>query len=242
MRILRKHFSTIPSTNTWAKQNVADLAPDALTLVTADEQTAGRGRSSRQWISPSFQNIYASYCFFLDFPRSDIGTLALVMGLSAVNALAQWGFTARLKWPNDIFLKGKKLGGILIETVQWENKLCVIAGIGLNINMPQDLLQAINRPTTSLLVENGAEHSVISILDILTKCFHKDLRKFIDEGFIPFYLSYKNTLYPAVGECIRFHQQERLWEGVLEGVGIDGSIILNVDGMKHVFHSGELEV
>ena len=70
------HFDTIDSTNTWAKQNVHLFEESPLTLITADRQTAGRGRFKRTWVSPAEENIYATLCFFVDPKRPALGNIA----------------------------------------------------------------------------------------------------------------------------------------------------------------------
>ena len=113
MQIKRHHFETIDSTNTWAKQQAETFERGSLTLVTADRQTSGRGRLNRSWLSPAKENLYATFCFFLDSHRQDVGNVPQVMALAATEILEQFDFNPTLKWPNDLLLRHKKLGGIL---------------------------------------------------------------------------------------------------------------------------------
>lgn len=158
MKISQRHFSEIDSTNTWAKNNAHLLPPGKLTLITADTQTCGKGRLGRQWISPPKQNLYASFCFFIDKGRKDIGNISLLMAVSVSETLESLGFHPQIKWPNDILINGKKAGGILCELAELSgpsDQMCAIAGIGLNINMPLEQLNEIDQPATSLLQEGG---------------------------------------------------------------------------------------
>src|SRR6187399_2287969 len=108
MEVIRKHFETIDSTNTWAKQNALHLSLDKMTFLTADEQTAGRGRFNRRWISGKGENVLATFCFALEKHRTDIGNLPQILALSALQVLEKHNLNSQLKWPNDILLNEKK--------------------------------------------------------------------------------------------------------------------------------------
>src|ERR1700733_11838983 len=136
MECNRIHFSAIDSTNTWAKQNIHLFNPKKITLVTAEMQHEGRGRFKRRWVSPSGLNMYASFCFFVSKENKNLSTIGQVMGISAARILEEFKVSPKLKWPNDLILRGKKLGGILCETQDRGEQFCIIAGIGININMP----------------------------------------------------------------------------------------------------------
>ncbi len=201
MRLIHHHFEWIESTNTWAKENAHLLPPDAMIIVTADGQTAGRGQFKRPWSSPFKQNIYLSFCFFVDKNRSDLGNIPQVLALSTISVLNQLGFTARLKWPNDLLVSQKKIAGILAETTMIDDQLCFILGIGLNVNMPFDLLEKVGQPATSLLHENqlikGEEVSLFDlqqIMEMLQEEFLKDYAVFNKEGFTPFLARYQTSI------------------------------------------------
>lgn len=237
MRIVRKHFESLDSTNTWAKQNGEVLEPKALTVITAAEQTGGRGRFSRKWHSPAGLNIYVTYAFFLDSLREDLGNIPQLLALSAAQMLD--GFEVNLKWPNDVQIGYKKLGGILCETTWIGKKLLVVVGIGLNVNMPLGLLQEIDRPATSLLVEGGQRGDVEVWLEKLTAQFSANLQVFLKEGFGAFLEQYRKRLVHQVGDKVRFHDNQKIWEGKYAGLTGDGALRLLVDGKEKVFIAGE---
>lgn len=237
MHIVRKHFDTLDSTNTWAKQNGEILDPLALTVVTAWEQTGGRGRFSRKWHSPPGLNIYATYAFFLNRLREDLGNIPQLLALSAAQILNE--YPLNLKWPNDLQIGDKKLGGILCETTWVEKKLLVAVGIGLNLNMPLELLQEIDRPATSLMVESGQEQDVEEWLERLNRAFQSNLETFLEKGFKPFFEEYKAGLVHRVGDKVRFHDNQKVWEGEYVGLTEDAALRLRVDGQEKVFIAGE---
>jgi len=107
-------------------------------FATTEKQTQGRGRRGRVWHSPYAQNIYFSLGLKLDLAISELSGLSIVVGLAIADLLKQKSIPIQLKWPNDIYLEGKKLGGILVELEgAFEPPCNVIIGVGLNINMPQ---------------------------------------------------------------------------------------------------------
>ena len=240
MRIVHYHFKTIGSTNTWAKEHAHQFDPQVLTLVTADHQTAGRGRFKRRWESPDSGNIYATYCFFVEETRGDIGHIPQLLALTAAQVLEKLGFNPSLKWPNDILLSGKKLSGILCETVMQGTHRVVICGIGLNVNMSLETLQTIDRPATSLKVETGSEYSVDEILKALTQQFVLHLEIFLKQGFDSFFPGFKERSALKTGQLVKFHDNQHLIQGIFEKLNPDGSVTLQLpNGSHQVFYAGE---
>lgn len=241
MEVIRKHFDIIDSTNTWAKQNGAEFPKDKITLITANEQTAGRGRFRRRWESPPGLNVYATFCFFIEKHRHDIGNVPQILALSTAKTLEEIGFEPKLKWPNDVLLSGKKVGGILAETTPLSDQLCVVAGIGVNINMPKDLLDKIDRPATSLFVESGLKYDIETVLKILETKFCKDLDLFLADGFYPFLSEYKKRIGEKPGQPIKFNDNKTIWEGYFHSINNDGSLNLRlINGEIKTFLVGEI--
>jgi BirA family biotin operon repressor/biotin-[acetyl-CoA-carboxylase] ligase len=240
MEIIRRHFDVIGSTNTWAKENAESFDPAALTLVTATEQTGGRGRFKRKWHSPPGVNVYASFCFFLDGTRLDIGHVPQLLALSTAYSLEALGFQPLLKWPNDILLSGKKVGGILCETTAGENGRWVISGIGLNVNMSQPDIDQIDRPATSLMVEGGCTLDVETVLKLVGTQFNRNLALFLQEDFRPFFPDYEMRSCFKKGGQIRFHDNQNSIEGLFYALNSDGSVTIELEesGLK-TFYSGE---
>jgi BirA family biotin operon repressor/biotin-[acetyl-CoA-carboxylase] ligase len=234
------HFEEIDSTNTWAIMNTDQWSAKGFTLVTASRQTAGRGRFKRRWESPSHVNIYATFCFWFDLERKDTGHLPQLLALAAAQTLEIEGFSPKIKWPNDLLLRGKKVGGILCETVLEQGKRGIVCGIGLNVNMSQDALNQIDRPATSLFVERDHEFDRASILEILKETFITSLEDFILQGFSPFFPLLQKRKAFNKGDQICFHDNQRLIEGVFEAIHSDGSLELKLpDGTTKIYYAGE---
>lgn len=240
MDIIRHHFSIIDSTNTWAKHHADSFNPLAITLITADAQTAGRGRFNRQWVSPPDQNIYATYCIFLEKHRTDIGNLPQVAAISIAQILTETGFSAKLKWPNDVIINNKKVAGILSESTPLSDKLCLIIGIGLNVNMTEEILQSIDRPATSLYAESMQKQDVKNILEKLTLQFSQNIAVFIEEGFSIFLKDYRERMHMPSG-CIQFHDNRTVHTGKVHSINNDGSLnLLLSNNTIQTFHAGEI--
>ncbi|MFE8073492.1 bifunctional biotin--[acetyl-CoA-carboxylase] ligase/biotin operon repressor BirA [Marinobacteraceae bacterium S3BR75-40.1] len=141
----------------------------------AEQQTAGRGRRGRSWISPFGQNLYLSLGFRLRRGWAGIEGLSLVAGLAVVDALANLGVEkgVALKWPNDIWLNDRKLAGILIELKGEAQSECnVVLGLGLNVYMEARNVTGIDQPWTSLaregvVPEGGKNRLAATLLDNL---------------------------------------------------------------------------
>lgn len=148
-----QHFAEIASTNTHAMQAGAAGAPHGSVYV-ADAQTAGRGRSAHQWSSPAGSGLYVSVLLRPSLSPGDALWLSLAAGLAATEAIEQVaGFTPDLRWPNDLMMGRRKLGGILTE-MQAEATRVRFVVIGIGINVHQISFSAeLSASATSLALE-----------------------------------------------------------------------------------------
>lgn len=240
MECRRFHFPAIDSTNTWAKQNIHLFNNGEITLVTAARQHQGRGRYQREWVSPEGLNIYASFCFFVSSDQKDFKTISQVIGVSVAKALESEQVAVKFKWPNDMIWNGKKLGGILCET-QRNDQICVIVGIGINVNMTAEQLQQIDQPATSLLEAGGNIIDLESVIRKLQNQVLVDLPRFLSEGFAPFYPEYKRRLIHPMHQHMTVQDGQIKREGLFQGIEPDGSLSLKLQSgeIKKLF-SGEL--
>ncbi|MGA8165004.1 MAG: biotin--[acetyl-CoA-carboxylase] ligase [Waddliaceae bacterium] len=235
------HFSSINSTNTWPMLNAHLFDREKITLITAESQTEGKGRSNRSWISPPVDNLYASFCFFAPKKQQWLGNISQIMAITASKALESMGFHPKLKWPNDILLSGKKMGGILSEIQRQSTQVFVVVGIGMNINMSDVNLDGINRPATSLLLEGGKAVDVRKLIKQLQGEFALALPRFLKRGFSPFLSDYKKRLIHTPGQPLLFHDKEAMQKGIFHSINRDGSLKLELESgtIKHIV-TGEL--
>lgn len=242
IKIIRKHLNTISSTNTWAKENMNLFDRTAVTLVTADSQTSGRGRMHRTWYSPPSQNIYASFCFYIDQEKwKECGSFAQVASLICAELISEYGLEADIKWPNDLLINGKKISGILMELVFSPTGCFVILGIGLNVNMPESDLELIGVPATSLSVELKRKLNLTQVLASLERKFLRDYELFLEQGFQPFFADYLKKNQRMIGQQIIFQQGDMQSRGKVESLTNEGYICLRLpNGELKVLGSGEL--
>ncbi len=234
------HFETIGSTNTWAKMHANTLDPDTITCITADVQTAGRGRFNRVWISPKGENILATYFFTLPKNSPILSHVGQVLGFSCAAVLERCGFSPQIKWANDILLEGKKVAGILAEAVTLDTYVGVAVGIGINVNMKQEALDAIDQPATSLAAVSGRTWSVQELLADLTKQFAADLNLLKTAGFSPFH-QYYDKLLAYKGKTITCSVGSTLITGICRAVDQEGQLLLELpSGKIEKIFSGEL--
>ena len=143
----------IDSTNSELLRRAAAGTARVPQALVAARQTAGRGRAGRRWIAPgpmqNAENLCLSILIDVAVPLAELAPLTLALGVAARRVLPQ----VQLKWPNDLFLEGKKLGGILVEVAKSSAKRCtVVAGIGVNLALPQTI--EIDQEYTDLAAHN----------------------------------------------------------------------------------------
>ena len=144
------------STNIRAKE-LAGLGAPHGTIVITEEQLGGKGRLGRKWISPRARNLMFSVLLRPDLRVEQVFLLTMLLGLSVRDSLKEmFDMVALIKWPNDIYVSGKKAGGILAEFSVTENRIeHVIIGLGLNVNWHPEEESNVLYPCTSLIRETG---------------------------------------------------------------------------------------
>lgn len=238
LKLYKIHFSTIDSTNSFAKNNILSLDREKLTVITTNFQTSGRGRQGREWNSPEGKNLLATYCFFVTTNHQvKLSNLAQIAALTVAITLEKLDFSPKIKWPNDIFLSNKKVAGILCETLPIDHQILAVVGIGLNVNWPYDQTIKMDQPITSLLLEKGCELPLKELISSLTVNFQKVFEIFLMRGFDPFFLHYQKRLLYQSGQTIRFHVKGRLVEGIFHSLSKDGAIHLILDGKLQKFYT-----
>ncbi len=174
-----------PSIDTTMRRaaELAEQGEPSGAIVIADEQTAGRGRLGRSWISPPESGLYLSLILRPAIAPADAAVVTLALGLASGRAIGQTAaLSCDLRWPNDVLVNGRKCCGILTEMVA-EGPLVryIIAGIGINVNqdaLPPELAET----ATSLRIETGCEYSREALLERLLKEADRYLDILIERG------------------------------------------------------------
>lgn len=168
----------LDSTNRLAKELGTKGAPEG-TLVLCEEQTAGRGRMGRRWLSPRHANLLFSVLLRPKIPLDKVFLLTMILALAAIDAIGElYALKAMIKWPNDLYVGRKKLGGILTEFSTWNKTVeYVVLGLGLNANWRPADEEGMLYAATSILVETGGEVSredlLVGILEKLEPYYRK---------------------------------------------------------------------
>lgn len=234
------HLESVDSTNTYARQHAKSFDPAKITCITADYQTAGRGRFQRHWISPKGENLLATFYFRLPSHSLHLISLAQVMAASIASVLLHEDLHPKIKWPNDVQLSGKKLAGVLCETTFSGGGIDVFLGAGINVNMSKEHLSKIDQPATSLFVETGRHWEIKALLQHLQRQFESDLSKFKKEGFAPFHHFFENLL-SLKGHEVRCFDGKKVWVGICHSLTMDGQLNLYLpDKTIHTVSSGEV--
>lgn len=235
------HFFKTDSTNRVALE--LGHAGDAQgTLVLAEEQTAGRGRASRNWYSERASGIYMSLLLRPKLAPADAPLITLLAGLSAREAiLQQTGCAADLRWPNDLLLGGKKLGGILTEMYAEPGRVrFVVVGIGLNVNQPR-FPEKVASIATSLRMESGRVHSRLELLLRLLQQFESGYNRFLNKGASPLLAEFAAASSYAQGKRVRITDGNESFTGTTAGLEPSGLLrVKRDDGSVFVVVSGDV--
>jgi BirA family biotin operon repressor/biotin-[acetyl-CoA-carboxylase] ligase len=142
-------LGVVSSTNAELRRFAISGAPEG-TVVLADAQTAGRGRMGQPWFSPAGVNLYASVLFRGPLSIAEAPVFSLIAGLATTDAVAASGAQPVIKWPNDVLIDGRKIGGSLVECSIREGTVeYLILGVGVNLNVEQDALGAALGPAAA---------------------------------------------------------------------------------------------
>lgn len=219
------HLTQIDSTQNYAKAHAEKFPKEEITCFSADEQTAGRGRSNKKWVSPKGVNIYATFYFTLPTHARHVVSLAQLLAYSFTRLLVQKGLNPQIKWPNDVLLQGKKVSGILCETQFHREIVEIFLGIGINVNMDEETASQIDQTATSLFLETGEPWDRRALLKALQIQFQKDLQLFKTAGFRPFQTEFNERL-AFKGEKIRCFDGAKEWAGICQSVNEEGQLNL----------------
>ena len=225
-------YDDVGSTNAVARAAAADGVPEGL-LVIAEEQRSGRGRKGRIWFSARGKSLTCS--LVLRPARTDEG-LTAILALAVVEALGEFAGGCGIKWPNDIFCEGKKLGGILAES----QRTFVVLGLGLNINEAAgDFDDSIRGDAVSLSVAAGRRFDRGIVLCRILEEFEPMYIRFQEGGFAPFRAAVQHRLL-YIGKRVAVDCGGRSFEGNMAGITDAGYVRLDIDGVERVFSSGDL--
>lgn len=219
----------------------------------AELQTAGRGRSTqarqKSWFSPFGNNIYCSISWQYSGNQNGLLGLSLVAGITVAQTLSDLGCSGvELKWPNDIYINNKKVAGILTEIIGEPNGYCkIILGFGLNVfnkyNPAQlaEINQSINQPWTCLSEHVNTQLCRNQLISALLNKFKHNYDDFIANGLALFIDKWQK--YDILrNKFISINIAGKIKTGQALGIDNQGALLVDIDGQKQIFHSGEVSV
>ena len=236
-KVVLEVFDTISSTNDYLLRKEKNKNKD-IKICIAEEQTKGRGRRGKSWISPKFKNIYFSLNSYLK--KEDLSGFSIAVALSVSKVLTKINVMSLIKWPNDLLVGNKKICGILIETAMVGELTKVVIGIGINVNM--EYSELIDQEWTSIKLEKKKSADRNSIISEMINQLCITLNKFEQEEFDYFLKKFKSLDLLKDKE---FTLKDRPKETFI-GKGIDEKGLLIAQNLKDQgivkFSSGEVSL
>jgi len=218
------YYDEAGSSNDIAKK----LAPtvEEGTIIVVEQQTGGRGRLGRQWASPK-GGIWFSTILKPRIALSSASRLTLTFGLSVAKTLRQYEFDAKIKWPNDVLVDGKKVSGILTEVeAEIDTVEFVVIGIGINANMSlKDIPEELRENSTTLRDESGKSIDRVEFLQSLLYNMEQEYIRFSTQPFNEI-MDEIISLSDTVGKQVTVNMPNRIVEGMVVGISKSGALLL----------------
>jgi BirA family biotin operon repressor/biotin-[acetyl-CoA-carboxylase] ligase len=216
-----KLHDTVDSTQNIAQRLAEDDALEG-TLVIAEQQTSGRGRMGRKWVSPPGKGVWMSLVLRPNLPLQFASQLTLLTAVALCRALKTLAAPLEIgiKWPNDLLISGKKISGILLESTAEEERLkYVIAGIGISVNLePEDYEAELRDIATSLRIELGRPLDRTEVIASFIREFEQLYAAYQNDGF-----GLIRTLWEALSVSLFKPMQLKTPSGMMIGtpIGLD---------------------
>ncbi len=230
----------IDSTNQYLMERLADLHSGDACI--AEYQHAGRGRRGRQWFSPFGANLYLSMYWRLEQgPAAAVG-LSLVIGIVMAEVLHELGAAeVRVKWPNDLYLRDRKLAGILVElTGKTGDAAQIVIGAGINLAMRSVATDIVNQGWINLQ-EAGIQVDRNELAVRLIKQLRLSLKQFEQEGLTPFLLRWEK-LDNFINRKVKLIIGDKEIPGISRGINEQGALMLEQDGVIKPWMGGEISL
>jgi len=233
------HLSLFEELNSTNDYLIEIANPNEYCLCVAESQTKGRGRNLKRWQSPNNVNIYMSLSFSTNQELKNFSSFSLVSALAVHNVLLKQNIFTEIKWPNDIYLNKKKIGGILIESFAKGRENLIVVGIGLNVFMENNT--EIERDWTSLKLE--FENIEIDRNEIISEIANEVLMlksNFEKKGFNGFVKDFNKLNFLKDKKV--FLSNSIYKEGTALDINSDGSLNIRIDNQTKKISSGEVSI
>lgn len=224
------HHDSVGSTNEVAFRLAQDGAEHG-EVVVAEQQTAGKGRRGRAWVSPPGLNLYFSAILRPELPPQRAPELTLVAAVALAETLREQGTEAAIKWPNDVHLDGRKVAGILTElSAEPERVHFVIVGVGINLNSrAEHFPEELRETATSLTLATGQRVLRARFAAALWGRMEEWLDRYLEEGFDPVRARWK-ALSSTLGQDVLVRTDRQELRGRAEDIDPSGALLVRTEG------------
>ncbi|MCF6323534.1 MAG: bifunctional biotin--[acetyl-CoA-carboxylase] ligase/biotin operon repressor BirA [Gammaproteobacteria bacterium] len=222
------------------------MRPEAMALpggsvCLVEYQTAGRGRQGRRWVSSFGANLCFSLVWHFNGGPDALSGLSLAVAVALAEGLSSLGLSRPgLKWPNDLYIDGRKLAGILLEmSGEFSGTSRVVIGVGVNMRAPSAIDESIDQPWIALDELLPAPVSRNQAASILIAAIAVAMSEFQKEGFAPFMARWQQWDVMA-GKSITLQQTQGVIEGRARGIDTTGALLIEREGEISRYHSGDV--
>ncbi|MGB1197804.1 MAG: bifunctional biotin--[acetyl-CoA-carboxylase] ligase/biotin operon repressor BirA [Thalassotalea sp.] len=232
----------IDSTNNYLLRRLPEHIKQGQVCI-AEHQSAGRGRRGKQWISPFGSHIYMSMYWHLEQGMSAAMGLSVVAAIAISDAIKTlYQIDVQLKWPNDIYIEGKKLAGILIDLEGQALEPChCIIGLGVNVSMPVQASHSIDQPWTDLQTHCTAPiDRNILIAEIISRLTAR-LNEHQEHGIVNM-LERWLQLDLYLNQGVQLIAGEKITQGICRGINNQGALLLEIDRQIKPIYGGEVSL
>lgn len=236
------YMDVTDSTNTQAN-HLADKGAPHGTLVVADRQEAGRGRRGRCWESPAHTGIFMTLLLKPEIAPGNASMLTLVTALAVTKGIERvTGLSPRIKWPNDIVIRGKKVCGILTEmSAQVDYVTHIVIGVGINVqneSFPEEIADV----ATSLKLETGNSINRARLIEAIWEEFEKYYERFMQTQDLRGMVQEYNTYLVNRNQKVKVLDPKEPFEGLAQGITERGELVVDTWEARRLVTSGEVSV
>lgn len=234
-------YEQIASTNNQARL-LAEQGAVHGSLVLAEQQSGGKGRCGRSWISPKGEGISMTLLLKPQILPVNASMLTLVAALAVSEAINEAGLLSMIKWPNDIIIGNKKVCGILTEmSADMDRINYVVIGVGINVNT-ESFPGELQEIATSMLKEGGIVYNRALLIKNVMEAFEKYYHIFIKTEDLSGLMDIYNRRLINLKRHVRAMEKTGEVIGIAEGINHKGELIIESDGRKKTIVSGEVSV
>lgn len=224
----------VDSTNSYGKKHI-DECEDKTAIITK-KQTSGRGRLNRSWVDLGEENLFLSIILKPSETFNEIyPNLTQYLSVTLCKVIESYGIQTQIKWPNDVLIDGKKIAGILSETVMQGQKLKgIVLGVGVNLNSNQEKIDAIpNKIATSLNIETQKAIDLKEFLNKLLTEFFEHYDEFLQSGFLQIKDDYiKRNCF--LGKELKVQVFNHMEFGLAKAVNDLGELVLEDNNKREI--------